>query len=59
MNSAGMIDFITTLPPFAQVLLGVIVLGIVFAIARRLVKFALSLAALVILGLVIFRLVQQ
>ncbi|MFN8361381.1 MAG: hypothetical protein U0264_15820 [Candidatus Kapaibacterium sp.] len=59
MNIAGIINYITSLPPFALVILGVIILGIVFAVARRLVKFALSLAALVILGLVIFRLVQQ
>ncbi|MBK9246954.1 MAG: hypothetical protein IPM69_02290 [Ignavibacteria bacterium] len=59
MNFAGLINYLQSLPPFAQVILGVIVVGIVFAIARRLVKFALSLAALVILGLVIIKLVQQ
>ncbi|MBS1538083.1 MAG: hypothetical protein JST20_10085 [Bacteroidetes bacterium] len=53
------LEFFSALPPFALVIIGVVVLGIVFAIARRLVKFALSLAALAILILVILKLVQH
>ncbi|MBI3259975.1 MAG: hypothetical protein HYZ54_10945 [Ignavibacteriae bacterium] len=53
------LEFFATLPPFALVIIGAIVLGIVFAIARRLVKFALSIAALTILILVIIKLVNH
>ena len=53
------LEFLAALPPFALVVVGIIVLGIVFAIARRLLKFALSLAALAILILVILKLVNH
>jgi hypothetical protein len=41
------------------VILAVIVFGIIFAIFRRLIKFALSLAALTILVLVIIKLLEK
>lgn len=53
------LEFITTLPPFVLVIIGIVALGIVFTIARRLVKFALSLAALAVLILVIIKLVNH
>ena len=53
------LEFFTTLPPFALVIVGIIVLGLVFAVFRRLVKFALSIAALAILVLVIIKLVNH
>jgi hypothetical protein len=53
------LEFIAALPPFALIIIGVVVLGIIFAIARKLVKFALSLAALAILILVIIKLVHH
>ncbi len=53
------LEFVSTLPPFTLVIIGIVALGIVFAIARRLVKFALSLAALAVLILVIIKLVNH
>lgn len=53
------ITFVSGLPTFMIVILAVIVFGIVFAIFRRLIKFALSLAALTILVLVIIKLLEK
>ncbi|MES2764838.1 MAG: hypothetical protein V4642_03150 [Bacteroidota bacterium] len=55
----NIIQFISGLPTFMIVILAVIVFGIVFAIFRRLIKFALSLAALTILVLVIIKLLEK
>ncbi len=53
------ITFVSGLPTFMIVILAVIVFGIIFAIFRRLIKFALSLAALTILVLVIMKLLDK
>lgn len=53
------LSVLTGLPPFAIAIIAVFVIGIVFAILRRLIKFAVTLAALIILLLVIMRLLQH
>lgn len=52
-------EFFLSLPVIAQVIIGFCVVGVIFALLKRLVKFALSLAALVILVLVISKLLNH
>ena len=53
------ISIITGMPTFALAIIAVVIVGIVFAILRRVIKFALTLAALTILLLVIVRLLDH
>lgn len=53
------LSIVTGMPTFAIAIIAVFIIGIVFAILRRLIKFALSLAALIILLLVIVRLLEH
>ncbi|MBN8573213.1 MAG: hypothetical protein ACK5C0_12115 [Candidatus Kapaibacterium sp.] len=53
------ISIITGMPTFALAIIAVFIVGIVFAILRRLIKFAITLAALTILLLVIVRLLDH
>lgn len=53
------LSIVTGMPTFAIAIIAVFIIGIVFAILRRLIKFALTLAALIILLLVIMRLLEH
>ncbi len=53
-----MIEFITTLPTAVLVIGAILILGIVMTLLKKLVKFSLMLAALIILIIVITRLLQ-
>jgi hypothetical protein len=53
------ISIITGMPTFAIAIIAVFIVGIVFALLRRLIKFAITLAALTILLLVIVRLLEH
>lgn len=50
------IGFFTALPPWGKIVVGVFVIGIVLAILKRFIKFAIYLALLTILIIVIFKL---
>ena len=52
----GMIDFLTALPLAAKIVLGFLVVGIFFSILKKFVKFAILIAILIILFLVIMKL---
>jgi len=53
------IRYFTDLPPFGLAIIAIFLVGIVFAIFRKLIKFAITLAALIIMVLVIIRLLQH
>jgi len=52
----GLIEFLTTLPLTAKIVLGFLVFGILFSILKKFVKFAILIAILIILFLVIMKL---
>jgi hypothetical protein len=56
--AAGFIESISHLPLFIQVVLAVIVVGIAFAILKKVVKFAIWLVILLLAVLVYIRFVQ-
>lgn len=54
-----MIEMFVALPVFAKIIIGILAVGLVFTIVKKLVKFGLMLAALIILVMVIMRLINQ
>ena len=54
-----MIEFFAGLPTFAVVIIIALAVGLVFTILKKLLKFGLMLAALIILVIVIVKLLNQ
>jgi len=55
----SLIEFLSSLPTFAFVIIAIVIVGILFSIFKRLIRFAMSLAALTILILVIIKLLEK
>ena len=55
----GIVGFFSETPLFVVILIATFAIGIVFAILRKLIKFAVTLAALIILIIVIVKLLQH